>query len=136
METERLIDRILALKRKCRIEEKIGGQLGLTPGEINCIWSLGAKTKLVCQDLARQLHLSPSRCSRVIQNLINKGYLEREEKDGDRRSLLISLSIEGERCWREIEQARSLCEQDLLTRLSREDLVKVEQGLKILIGTL
>jgi DNA-binding MarR family transcriptional regulator len=133
---EKLIDSILALKKKCRIEEQIGGELGLTPGEINCIWALDPKTKLVCQDLAQRLELSPSRCSRVIQNLINKDFLDRSENDDDRRSLLISLSRAGERCRFEIEQARQKCERDLLAQLNTDQLNTVEQGLQILIGTL
>jgi DNA-binding MarR family transcriptional regulator len=131
-----LVDAILKLKRKCRFEEEIASRLSLTPMEMSCLLALRPGDRLECRELSGQMGLSASRGSRIIQRLITRGLLEREARPEDRRCLLISLSLEGERFRRGIEQARRECERKLLERLDAGQLEKVNEGLDILLARL
>ena len=83
--SESIIDAILKLKQKCRIEEEIGNVHGLTPRQISCILALGDGETMSASELSFRLGLSPSRGSRVIGGLHKKGYLDLVHDEADKR---------------------------------------------------
>ncbi len=59
-------------------------------------------TKLGCRvtlgQLARDLHMSASAASHLVDTLVENGILKRSAHEGDRRSILLSLTPAGEAC--------------------------------------
>ncbi len=82
------------------------------------------------------MDLSPSRVSRIVDNLINKGYLKRKISPGDRRAIEISLSQSGNLCRKEITAAKKLCESRLKNRLTENERKTVDRALGVLLKVL
>lgn len=85
-----------------------------------------------CSDFSKKIKLSPSRGSRIIDNLVRKGLLSRKIKDSDRRSTYLSLTGKGRRVKQEIVQEQNDFELILETALNNEDMELIRKGLKIL----
>jgi DNA-binding MarR family transcriptional regulator len=88
----RVIDYIFLLKRKCTIEEEgIGEKVGLSTSEMHCIEAIHPKEQVSGMVLAGRMGLSPSRGSRIIESLMEKGLLNKEIDSSDRRYSVIYL---------------------------------------------
>ncbi len=134
--SESIIDAILKLKQKCRIEEEIGSAHDLTPRQISCIFALRDGETLSASELSLCLGLSPSRGSRVIGGLHEKGYLDLAHHKDDKRYVMISLSGEGTECLKGIERQKSLCEARLLERLDADQAEEISRHIMTLVSVL
>jgi DNA-binding MarR family transcriptional regulator len=77
--------------RHTRLAEK----LGLTEAELRCLLSVGTDKGLNNTNVGKRMHLTPSRVTRIIEGLEDKGYLTKRYNRNDRRSLNLSLSRKG-----------------------------------------
>lgn len=128
-----MIDEILQIKRRCDFGDEIGRSFDLTLGEVDGLLTLAEHQDLTLKDLAFYLDLSPSRTSRLVNRLIEKGLVVTTPDALDRRALLLALTAEGEARRLELLGQKKLCEQRLLTRLNPEEIRAVEDGLRILV---
>lgn len=128
----RIIDSIIELKARCRFEEEIGEQCRLAPREVTCLGLLSPGERLSAGALAARIGLSPSRASRIITGLREKGCIAEVFDEKDRRSVLISLSAAGAKIVREIERKKNECETRLLGGFSRQQLAAIQKGLTTL----
>jgi DNA-binding MarR family transcriptional regulator len=55
-------------------------------------------------ELARAADLNPGAMTRLLDRLADKGLVERRTPPGDRRSIEVELTAEGERIWREVNR--------------------------------
>jgi len=55
-------------------------------------------------ELARAADLNPGAMSRLLDRLADKGLVERRTAAGDRRSIEVELTAEGERIWGEVNR--------------------------------
>jgi DNA-binding MarR family transcriptional regulator len=133
---KRLVDCILELKSQCRFEEEIGGECELTFPEVRCIGALRPGEQLSAGDLALRLALSPSRASRVINGVREKGLLSESLDPQDRRAVSISLTPSGEDMRKLIEKKKNECERRLLARLKNGQERAVREGLDALISAM
>jgi DNA-binding MarR family transcriptional regulator len=85
--------------------------------------------KVTCQELANRLQLSLSRCSRIVDRLHSKGFLERIDCPSDRRCKNLSLTAKGIGTKSRIDDLRNECE-------SRLSAVYPEKKLKVLLKEL
>ena len=123
---------ILCQKQKARI----CGQLKLSPAEYHGLKSLVPHEKLTCQELARRMNLSLSRCSRIIDRLVLRGYLLRSDCSSDRRCKSIVLTDKGHKVHQRIQALRRECEDRLLTGYAESELASLKQDLDKLLGSL
>ncbi len=128
-----LIESILRLGNRCISEKEKKEVLhDLSPREAEIITSINPGEILGSTDLAHRNNLSPSRMTRIIDKLCNKGYCKRHHSRKDRRSVEVSLSEKGS-TRRTILMDHSLsCEENLRSRLNDDELQKVEEALAIL----
>lgn len=131
-----MIDLILDFKNRCNIFKNIGQDYSLTEREVHCITLVDEEGLLSSKSLSASMHLSPSRGSRIITRLMDKGFLSSQKDDEDRRSILISLTEEGGACMESIRREKAKCEKLLLGNLSAEEIRIVEQGFKILLRSM
>ena len=69
---------------------------GLTPIEFNLLrFCLDAEGETTATRLARLLPIDPSRISRVVTGLVDRGLLRRRRLRDDRRVVMLRLSAEG-----------------------------------------
>lgn len=131
-----LIDSILELKNRCRIEEEIGSEYQLSAKEIDCVVEVGREDGVCSKNLSTSIELSPSRGSRVINRLIDRGLLESYPCRGDRRYVELSLTEGGRVCLDAIESRKRECERDIFGTLSEDERSTVAEGLKLLLKVL
>ena len=128
----RLIDSIIELKVRCRFEEEIGEKCGLAPREVTCLGLISPGEKISAGTLAARIGLSPSRASRIITGLREKGCIVEAFDETDRRSVSISLTAAGVKIVRDIEKRKDECEKRLLGGFNSRQLVEIQKGLATL----
>ena len=74
---------------------RLANKLGLTEAELRCLISLGNDKGLNNTNVADRMHRTPSRVTRIIEGLEEKGYLTKGYNRKDRRSLSLTLSRKG-----------------------------------------
>ncbi len=128
-----MIELILELKQKCRFDSEIGESFSLKEREVAFLSTIAANKSLTSKELSSLSGLSPSRSSRVISALYEKGYILMEHNRSDRRLINISLTQKGKDCVDGIEKEKRNCEFDLLAGLSDDEKATVKKGLNILL---
>ena len=128
----RIIDSIIELKTRCRFEEEIGEKCGLAPREATCLAVIAPGERVSAGALAARIGLSPSRASRIITGLREKGCIAEVFDENDRRSVSISLTATGAGIIRDIEKKKDECERRLLCGFSPRQLGAIQKGLATL----
>jgi DNA-binding MarR family transcriptional regulator len=93
---------------------------------------LNAGERISCKELARMMDLSTSRCSRIVERLLRKGYVVRKPNPDDRRAIEVSLTAKGIRLKKNIENLKTQCEKRILSAIEPGDIEIVRQGIGIL----
>jgi DNA-binding MarR family transcriptional regulator len=105
----------------------------LSIAEYRGIMSQEKGQETTCMELSEIMGLSPSRSSRVIDNLVRRGYLIRKTSTRDRRSMAITLSEKGIEAKEKIKKNQKELEDDLKKRFSDEVINSIKSSLKILL---
>jgi DNA-binding MarR family transcriptional regulator len=101
--------------------------LQLSQSELLFFGSLDQCTGISSPELARNMGLSPSRISRVIEKLVVDGYLDRNTDKADRRAITLCLTENGKKIREEIAKSRQECEARLLNVLPESDIEKFRE---------
>ncbi|GAB4115535.1 MAG: hypothetical protein Kow00103_10400 [Candidatus Caldatribacteriota bacterium] len=128
-----LIDLIIDLKRNCLADEQqIRTICNISLAEYKGITEMDIEEQIPCNVLAKKMGLSPSRGSRVIDNLVRKGYLLRKTHPRDRRSFIVSLSSKGIKIKKRIERERSNCESRIKKSLTDQEIELIKESLELI----
>ena len=128
-----LVDLIIELKKGCmENENQIRTLCNISLAEYKAILEIETTERITCNVLSEKMGLSVSRGSRIIDNLVRKGYLLRMENPEDRRSFVLSLSSKGAEIKKQIEQERNNCEYRLRKNLSTREVELIKKGLEII----
>ncbi len=128
-----LVDLIIELKKSCmEDEEQICTTCKVSLAEYKGIMVIDDREKITCKILSKKMGLSPSRGSRIIDNLVKKEYLLRMVNPEDRRSFVISLSSRGAKLKNQIEQERNSCERRIRKKLSSKEFELIKEGLELI----
>ena len=119
---------VYEMKKKCAaIDNKLMEHLHLSQSELLFFSSLDQCTSVSSPELARNMGLSPSRISRVIEKLVVDGYLDRNIDKTDRRAITLCLTEDGKKIRSEIDKSRQECEARLLQVLPESDIEKFRE---------
>ena len=107
LENEKVIKEIVgAIRRLVKAvyldTSKMSRQYGLTGSQSGVLRCLIQDGPLSSAELSRQLHVTPSNITGIIDRLEKKGLVERIRKEGDRRIALIELTEKGEALSRQL----------------------------------
>jgi DNA-binding MarR family transcriptional regulator len=128
-----IYDIILRLKHFCVCNEsKISSSCHIGIAELNGINALGNNENITCTELSKRMDLSLSRGSRIIDNLVKKGYLLRKIKDHDRRFTLLYLTEKGKELKNNINKEQRAFEEDINSELTAQEIESIKKGLNIL----
>lgn len=131
-----LFDLIIELKRGCLADEAhIRTMCDISLSEYKGLMQISIKESMTCNTLSHKMGLSPSRGSRIIDHLVRRGYFSRSVHPSDRRSFVISLSAEGIKIRKRIEQERNLYEEKIRKRFSQEELDIIKEALDLIADT-
>ncbi|MDC7226246.1 MAG: MarR family transcriptional regulator [Spirochaetales bacterium] len=128
-----MIELILELKQRCRFDSEIGQSLNLREKEITFLSAIANESDITSKHLSTLAGLSPSRASRVISALHEKGFIIMKHDETDRRLVKLRLTQKGKDCVKGINREKEQCENDLLNGLSENERETVKQGLNILL---
>jgi DNA-binding MarR family transcriptional regulator len=99
-------DIVESIRRLVRAEaldsKKMSRQFGLTGPQSLVLRLLIKNGSLSSADLSRQMYVTPSNITGIIDRLEKKGLVERIRKEGDRRVALINLTDSGQELGRTI----------------------------------
>lgn len=119
---------VYEMKKRCAaIDNKLMEHLNLSQSELLFFSSLDQCTGISSPELAKNMGLSPSRISRVIEKLVVDGYLDRNVDKTDRRAITLCLTDEGKKIRAEIDKNRQECEARLLNVLPQTDVEKFRE---------
>lgn len=95
-EAHQLADLTFKLLANCQEKEsRLAEQYGLTQAEFRCMRLFGTDESTNNKHIAERMGLSPSRLTRIIDGLVEKGYMSREINEFDRRNMRVTLSKQG-----------------------------------------
>ena len=83
-------------------------------------------------EVSERFDISAAAASQLVDKLVHAGYLERAEDPSDRRAKLLTLSAKGEELVQQGTQERYRWMDDLTSKLSTEEQIKVVEALNIL----
>ena len=93
---ESLANLTFKLIPKCQAKEDwLAEERGLFQAEFKCLRLFGSEKNLNNKEIANRMNLSQSRLTRIVDGLVQKGYLNREIDQADRRNIKVSLSRRG-----------------------------------------
>jgi DNA-binding MarR family transcriptional regulator len=119
---------VYEMKKKCAaIDFQLMENLHLSQSELLFFSSLDQCIGISSPELAKNMGLSPSRISRVIEKLVVDGYLDRNIDKADRRAITLCLTDEGKKIRAEIDKNRQECEARLLNVLPESDVEKFRE---------
>ncbi len=107
-------------------------KLGLPYSELKCLMLFQGERYLTVKGIAQGLDVAKSRVTKIIDNLISKGLVERMEDPKDARVRLISLTPEGRRKSAQIEAFHTEIHRKILLQLSPEERKRVLSHLELL----
>src|SRR5579872_4068939 len=104
--------------------------LGLTPPDAGIFRLLAVAQGISQQELSEKLGIHPSRLVAILDELENRGMVERKPKEGDRRQYALHLTGKGREAFTKIDQVArehqdALCAS--LTSAEREQLAELLQ---------
>jgi DNA-binding MarR family transcriptional regulator len=76
-------------------EARLAEEHGLYQAEFKCLRLFGSDENMNNKEIAKRMNLSPSRLTRIIDGLVQKGYMQREIDQTDRRNMRVFLSKRG-----------------------------------------
>jgi DNA-binding MarR family transcriptional regulator len=119
---------VFEMKKKCAaIDYVLMEHLHLSQSELLFFSSLDQCIGISSPELAKNMDLSPSRISRVIEKLVVDGYLDRNTDKSDRRAITLCLTDEGRKVKAEIDKSRIECETRLLRALPDSEIEKFKE---------
>jgi DNA-binding MarR family transcriptional regulator len=107
--------------------------LDLTASEINALGNLAAGPATPSQ-LGAAVGIRPTTLTSVLDRLERRGLLSRAVRAGDRRSVLLTLTPDGEVAAAAVREALATLEDQLLGGLSNDDRAGLRAGLAALAG--
>lgn len=92
---------------KCyQLYEKLANQsfaqLGLTSSQFDIIATLGNTEGMSCKELGEKTFITKGTMTGVLDRLESKGFLTRSMVEGDRRTYLIKLTLEGQELFEKV----------------------------------
>lgn len=130
-QSDQMMDLIFRLKSKCiENETKIMKESNLSQSEFNGIENLNPGELISGKHFSEKLDLSPSRASRIVERMVQKGFLLRNFDSRDRRKCQISLSDKGLKIKRQIKMMRSSCEKKFQKMFSPREIETFSRSIK------
>jgi DNA-binding MarR family transcriptional regulator len=100
---------------------------------------IGRQSRISQADLARATGTDPALTGRVLETLIDRGWVRRTRSEEDRREYVVELAASGQRARKKVEGARERISERIAAALDERDLEDFdrikEKILAALVGT-
>ena len=106
-------------------------QCSVNESQCFLVVEIGRNPGICIKDLAKQLHLDKSGISRSVEELVRKGYVNREPSTEDRRCVVLSLTESGQARFDRIENDMHAKFTAVLSQIDPEKQQQVLEALEI-----
>lgn len=121
--TSGILSMIYEMKKQCaKVDQLLMDDLNISQSELLFFSALDTCKGLSSPELAKNMGLSPSRVSRVVDKLVVNGYLDRNTDASDRRAITLCLTPKGKVIRGKIDKVRNECEARLLESIASEEV--------------
>lgn len=107
-------------------------ELGITLSQLKALGALENQEQLPLSELAARMQLSLPAVSRLVESLVKRGWVTREEAVTDRRCKLIQITPEALATYRELAALRVSALRAFVETFSSEELDALAPGLRLL----
>jgi DNA-binding MarR family transcriptional regulator len=103
---ESLANLTFNLLARCQEKEAwLAERHGLFQAEFKCLRLFGVDENLSNKEIAKRMNLSEGRLTRIMDGLVQKGYMKREIDKSDRRNMKLSLFRRGKMLTNKLNKA-------------------------------
>ncbi|MEW6287611.1 MAG: MarR family transcriptional regulator [Chloroflexota bacterium] len=120
------------MHRSMRDWARFAKSTGLSMAQFGVLMQLYHKGACGMSQISERFDVTPAAASQLVEKLVQAGYIERAEDPSDRRAKLLKLSPSGTKLIEEGINERYRWLDDLVSRLSPEEQVRVSEALEIL----
>ena len=121
--TSGILSMIYEMKKQCaKVDQLLMDDLNISQSELLFFSALDTCKGLNSPELAKNMGLSASRVSRVVDKLVVNGYLDRNTDVSDRRAITLCLTPKGKVIRSKIDKVRNECEARLLGSIPSEEV--------------
>lgn len=111
-----------------------GAKLGLTNLQLGVLGAVYSKDNCTMSELAQDRFVVPSAATRMAEELVKKGLLERTSDPGDRRIVRLRITPQGRDALDRVHQEAADVLSTLLGRMTEEEQVALLKGLESFIN--
>jgi len=133
-ESDEVVDLLHAVNRRIRRASLAALEpLGVTPAQARALRIIGGDDGPVrMSDLAARLRVVPRSATTVVDELVERGLVERRADPDDRRVVAVALAGEGERLLGQLDRGRRAAAAAVTDRLDARDLARLAELLRVL----
>ena len=114
---------VYEMKKKCgQVDQRLMDDLNISQSELQFFSALDDCQGISSPELAKNMGLSLSRISRVVDKLVVNGYLDRNTDAADRRAITLCLTDKGKVVRHKIDEVRNECEARILETIPSEEI--------------
>jgi DNA-binding MarR family transcriptional regulator len=118
-----LMSQIFEMKKKCMLaDQRLMDDLNISQSELLFFSALDNCQGISSPELAKNMGLSLSRISRIVDKLVVNGFLDRNTDTTDRRAIRLCLTPKGKAIRSKIDKVRNECEARLNEIISPEEM--------------
>ncbi len=117
-------------------EHRLARQYGLTPTEFCCLRYFSKGEVKSNKDIATTMLLSPSRLTRILDGLTEKGFAYREINPKDRRNMVVFLTKQGNELVEDLNIAYIKIHEEILEDIAVRDHKPLIRGMEHLLSAL
>ena len=110
--------------------------LGLSPGQpkvLECLMQCGQSNQ---KAIARYCEIEPATVGSILSRMERDGLIQRQQRDGNRRSLYVSLTGRGEQLGRQMQNIFAEADQRAMAGLTPEQQQTLQQLLEQVLQNL
>ena len=105
---------------------------GVTMSQCSTILAIGKRGKMTMNELSEWMSLATSTMTRIVDNLVRDGYIERTQDDQDRRVVHVSLTDAGNQLFEGILRIYHEYHRRIVENIPPEEMHKVVEALQLL----
>ena len=118
-----ILKMVYEMKKKCgQTDQQLMDDLKISQSELLFFSALNDCQGISSPELAKNMGLSLSRVSRVVDKLVVNGFLDRNSDTTDRRAITLCLTDKGKDIRRKIDKIRNECETRLLDTIPADEM--------------
>jgi len=114
----------------------IGNKLGITRVQIMTLRFVSYNNECKTSDIAEFLSVSRPDATRIVDTLVNKGFINRIYDKNDRRVIRLKITTEGIRVFEDIKKELITNFSEIINKMEKEDAEALMKGMKALCDVL